>query len=741
MEELKGYIQHIIFTNPDNGYTVLILATDTEEITCVGSFNAVSEGEPIKITGERIIHKMYGEQIKVSSYEIITPTSKEAIVRYLGSGAVKGIGEALAKRIVDMFGEDSFRIIEEEPELLVRVKGISERKAREIAASVIERQDLRRVMLFLQEYGISNNLAIKIYNFYGEETYNVLEENPYRLAEDIDGVGFRTADEIAGRSNIHIDPEYRTRSGIMYVLSNSVADGHIYLPKEELILRSAELLGISDEDVELQIQNLSMERKIIVKLRDNETRIYAKRFYFMELDCARRLLDLDGLAMYDSGEISDTLRRIAAKSDIETDDIQLDAARNAILNCISIITGGPGTGKTTTINLILKYFEYENADVYLAAPTGRAAKRMTETTGYEASTIQRLLGFGKNADTVSGYGYERNEENPLEVDAVIVDEMSMVDLPLFNSLLRAIAPGTRLIMVGDVNQLPSVGPGCVLADVINSECFKTTKLEKIYRQAAQSDIIVNAHKINSGEVPDIKKRSSDFFFLERDDANVIMKHMIQLITEKLPPYVKAKPFDIQVLTPMRKGAMGCLALNPILQKYLNPPEDNKREVEHDGVIFREGDKVMQIKNNYQLEWEIRGKYGIAYDKGLGVFNGDMGYIASINTYSETIEVIYDENRRVEYTYALLEELELAYAVTIHKSQGSEYPAVLIPLLSGPRMLFNRNLLYTALTRARRSVVILGRKSVFEEMIGNTESRKRYSGLKDAIKEMCDSDIV
>lgn len=735
MEEQKGYIEHIIFSNEENGYTVFVLSTDTEEITCVGTLHAVNEGERLFVKGEMVSHPVYGEQLKITHYEVIEPTGAEAVLRYLSGGAIKGIGEALAKRIVDMFGEDSFRVMEEEPELLVSVKGISERKAQEIAACVLERRDLRRIMMFASTYGISNNLAVKIYARYGGEAVGVVEENPYRLAEDIEGIGFKTADDIAMKLGLAVDSDYRCACGVVYTLLEAVSDGHTYLPMEELIGKSADLLEIPPENVELMVQNLSMDRKIIIKTFDDEVRVYAKRYYFMELDVARKLIDMSGPAMYDDGTVESVLRMLAKRDDIDADDIQIAAAKAAILNGVSVITGGPGTGKTTTINLILKYFEYENADIFLAAPTGRAAKRMTETTGYESSTIQRLLGLGKNGTLVGGYAYDKNEENPLEADAVVVDEMSMVDLPLMNALLHALCPGTRLIMVGDVNQLPSVGPGCVLKDIIDSEMFPTCKLTKIYRQDAASDIILNAHMVNEGRVPDVKKKSNDFFFLERDDVNVVLKHMVQLITEKLPSYVDARPFDIQILTPMRKGPLGAVSLNPVLQKYLNPPAPSKKEKEVIGGIFREGDKVMQIRNNYQLEWEIRGNYGITYERGLGVFNGDVGVVGTINDYSQTMEVIFEENHVVEYPFSALDELELAYAVTIHKSQGSEYPAVLIPLLSGPKMLMNRNLLYTALTRAKKSVVILGKTSVFSQMVENADARKRYSSLADAIKEM------
>lgn len=735
MEELTGYIEHIIFSNSENGYTVFVLTTDTEEITCVGNLHAVSEGEHLRIKGERVTHQIYGEQIKIASYDIVEPTDEEAILKYLSQGAVKGVGAALAKRIVDMFGEDSLRVIEEEPELLVSVKGISNRKAQEIASCILEKRDLRRIMMFAATFGISNNLAIKIYSKYGAEAVSIIEENPYRLAEEIDGVGFKTADEIAMKLGLNIDSDYRCASGVIYTLGTAVADGHTYLPMDELIGRSAKLLEVPDDNIRLITENLSMDRKIIIRTVDDEVRVYSKRFYYMELDVARKLIDLSIPAMHDDGTVEAVLKMIAKREDIDTDEVQLEAAKNAILNGISVITGGPGTGKTTTINLILKYFEFENADIFLAAPTGRAAKRMTEATGYEASTIQRLLGLGKNGTLVGGFAYEKNEDNPLEADAIVIDEMSMVDLPLMNALLHAIVPGTRLIMVGDVNQLPSVGPGRVLKDIIESGKFYTSRLNRIYRQESESDIVTNAHLVNAGRMPDLKKKSNDFFFLEREDVNVILKHMVQLITEKLPPYVGANPFELQVLTPMRKGPLGAKTLNPILQKFLNPAADSKKEYTTADGVFREGDKVMQIKNNYQLEWEVCGNYGIAYDRGLGVFNGDVGVIQSINEYSETVEVLFEENHLVRYPYALLDELELAYAVTIHKSQGSEYPAIIIPLLSGPAMLMNRNLLYTAITRAKKSVVLLGKSEVFKQMVENKEAKSRYSGLKDALEEM------
>ena len=738
MEQIKGYIEHIIFSNHDNGYTVLELTTDTGEETCVGILHAVSEGESVILSGDYTNHPTYGRQFAFSSYEEVEATDEQSIRRYLSSGAVKGIGPALAGRIVDMFKEDTFRVMEEEPELLARIKGISLRKAQEIAAVVVEKHDLRRVMLFLQKFGISNNLAMKIYRQYGNGVYEIIEENPYQLAEDIDGVGFKIADGIAEIAGISPDSDVRIKSGIMYVLSGGLGEGHTYLPKDLLLKKCMEILEVDEDRIWLQAQNLSMERKIYIKQIDEDVRIYSGSFYQMELNCARMLRDLDVIIDADETRVRKQIKKIDDLEDSELEGLQFEAVVNAITHGISIITGGPGTGKTTTINRIIKYLEMQGEDFCLAAPTGRAAKRMREATGFEASTLQRLLGLGRGLEN-SSFSYDKNEDNPLETDTIIVDEMSMVDLPLFSALLKATMPGTRLIMVGDINQLPSVGPGSVLKDVIASGCFSVTKLEKIFRQAGESDIVVNAHKINAGQMPKLDNSSKDFFFLKRDDVNVIMKNMVQLIMEKLPKYVTAEVSDIQVLTPMRKGVMGVENLNPILQKYLNPPSAAKQEKEFGKTLFREGDKVMQIRNNYQLEWEVRGKFGMVVDKGLGIFNGDLGIINRIDFFSETVEVMYEDDHMVSYPFSGLDELELAYAVTIHKSQGSEYPAVIIPLLTGPRPLFNRNLLYTAVTRAKRCVTILGSEDTIRQMVENGNEMRRYTSLNECIKAICVED--
>ena len=756
METVKGYVDHIIYRNTDNGYTVLILIVEEEELTCVGTFSDIVEGENIEAKGEYTDHPTYGRQFKVVSYEEKAPEDELAIERYLGSGAIKGIGIALAARIVRRFKEDTFRIIEEEPERLAEIKGISERKAMEIAEQVNEKKDLRQAMIFLQQYGIHTNLAVKIYNTYGSEIYSILTENPYRLADDIDGVGFRTADEIATRVGIRTDSDFRIRSGILYALQLASGEGHTYLPLEELTQRASALLEVDPENIEPHYMNLAMDRKIIMQQNDGVTQIYATSFYYMEANSATMLKQLDISYEVGDEEIEARIHKIEKQTKMELDEHQVEAVKEAVRNGLLIITGGPGTGKTTTINTIIRYFESEGLDIFLAAPTGRAAKRMSETTGFEARTIHRMLeltggmvdetsagsgmtaaaraGTGSTGNGMGGAGihFERNETNPLETDVIIVDEMSMVDISLMYALLKAVAAGTRLILVGDTNQLPSVGPGSVLKDIIDSEQFHTVKLTKIFRQASTSDIIVNAHKINRGERISLDNQSRDFFFLKRYDADKIINVMLQLIKQKLPKYVDAGEYDIQVLTPMRKGLLGVERLNQILQMYLNPPDKKKREKEYGSMVFREGDKVMQVKNNYQMEWEIRTKHGLCIDKGTGIFNGDTGIIEEINDFAETMTISFDEGKMVEYSFKNLEELELAYAVTIHKSQGSEYPAVVIPLLTGPRMLMNRNLLYTAVTRAKKCVTIVGDENTFDMMVENNSEQKRYSGLKNQL---------
>lgn len=741
-ETVTGYIDHIIFRNEENGYTVMVMkgVEDIEELTCVGTFPTVTQGATIEAVGTYIQHPVYGKQLQVSSFVEKMPEDSLAMERYLGSGAIKGIGAALAGRIVRHFGEETLRIVEEEPERLAEVKGISEKKAREIAQQVTEKADMRRAMIFLQKYGISLNLGAKIYQKYGQSLYGVLQENPYRLAEDISGVGFKIADEIAARIGIHTDSDYRIRSGMLYALLQATGEGHTYLPKEELFERAASLLEVSPAYMEKHLMDMALERKLILKEREGETIVYPSQFYYLELNTARMLLELNIRCPEDEALMKRRIAQIEKETGTTLDEMQKKAVMEAAGNGLFILTGGPGTGKTTTINAIIRYFEGEGAELRLAAPTGRAAKRMTEATGYEAQTIHRLLELSGMPDEEregQAIHFERNAQNPLEVDVIIIDEMSMVDISLMHSLLLAVTAGTRLILVGDENQLPSVGPGNVLRDMIRSKRFPVVELTRIFRQASESDIVVNAHKINKGEPVILDNKSRDFFFLKRYDADVIIRVLIALIQEKLPRYVQAKPFEIQVLTPMRKGLLGVERLNEILQRYLNPPGPQKKEKEIGKRLFREGDKVMQVKNNYQLEWEVLGKYRIPVEKGVGVFNGDTGILKEINEFAETAEVEFEDGRTAQYAFKQLEELELAYAVTIHKSQGSEYPAVLLPLLSGPQMLLNRNLLYTAVTRARKCVTVVGSEETFQEMIRNEKQQKRYSSLDMQIQVMAE----
>ena len=717
MEKVTGYVGHIVFRNAENGYTVFHLENDDGEVTCVGNFNYITEGELLEITGEYVTHSVYGNQLKVMSHVVKEPEDLVSIERYLGSGAVKGIGAALAGRIVRKFKEDTFRIIEEEPERLAEIKGISERKAREISSQLEDKKDLRKAMIYLQKYGISAKLAAKIYNHYGMR------------------------DEIAARIGIHKDSDYRIKSGLFYTLQQAVGEGHIYLPQEELLRRARTLLEVEIDDIEKHVMDLCIEKKVVMKecvnenKNENEIRIYPAHYYYMELNTAKMLHDLNINCDMPEEMMERRLCKVERAEEIKLDPKQHTAVIESIKHGLLVLTGGPGTGKTTTINTMIRFFESEGMSILLAAPTGRATKRMTEATGYEAQTIHRLLEVNVNPEEAENSGgFLRNRQNPLEADVIIIDEMSMVDLTLMHALLSAVIPGTRLILVGDVDQLPSVGPGSVLKDIIASHRFPVVTLTRIFRQAGESDIIVNAHKINAGEpvIPDNKSR--DFFFLRRQDADTIIGIVIMLIQKKLPKYVGADQNEIQVMTPTRKGLLGVERLNEILQKYLNPEEPKKAQREINGRLFREGDKVMQIKNNYQIEWEVSTKFGLTVDKGTGVFNGDMGVITEINEYTETIEVEFDESRKVKYGFDMTEELELAYAITVHKSQGSEYPAVIIPLLPGPKLLYNRNLLYTAVTRAKKCLTIVGSEAVFQEMIQNKNEQARYTSLAERIQE-------
>ena len=751
--QIKGYVEKIIYTNSDNGHTILDVSLTSDEIkrlqaecpdyaddideemVCVGTLHLINAGEYVVFNGDFTVHQTYGLQFKVTSYEESRPEDMDSIERYLGSGAIKGVGPALAARIVRHFKMDTFHVIEETPEELSQVKGISNRMAMEIADQVAEKKGMRNAMLFLGKLGIGMNLAVKIYKEYGEKVYEIIENNPYKLADDMEGVGFKIADEIARNSGMELDSPFRIKSGILYALSAAVSAGHTYYPMDALIEEAGRLLGVFIAKPEEILTDLMIDRKVMVRDVDGIKAVYLYSVYHTELAIAHRLFALKFEDMPDEKAFDKDLHSIEKEENITLESMQREAVRASAGSGIVVITGGPGTGKTTTINTIIRYFERKGMDIMLAAPTGRAAKRMTEATGHEAQTIHRMLELsGILSDEISNASFERNETNPLETDVVIIDEMSMVDIFLMNSLLKAIADGTRLILVGDANQLPSVGPGNVLKDIIASGCFNTVRLAKIFRQEEAGDIVVNAHKINEGELFEIGPSSRDFPFIRRTDANAIINALVTLVKVKLPAYTDCSPNDVQVLTPTRKGSLGVERLNTVLQQYLNPPSNSKVEKEIGSIIFREGDKVMQIKNNYKIPWEVRGRNGIPIETGMGVFNGDMGIVDNINLYLSEMTVRFDDERYVTYTFKETDELEHAYAVTVHKSQGSEYPAVVLPLLDGPRMLMNRNILYTAVTRARKCICIVGSEQTFYNMISNENEQKRFSSLDIRIKE-------
>ena len=740
-ETINGFVEKVVYRNAENGYTVVNISVEGDDVVCTGYFSDITEGDQIIAEGSFVEHKQYGIQFTVASYEIKEPETSVAMEKYLGSGIIKGVGPALSAKIVKKFGDETFNIIEREPERLAEIKGITEKKAIEIGSQFEEKKEFRNAMIFLNQYGVSNALAMKIYKEYGIKVMKIVRENPYRLADDIAGVGFKTADEIALRMGFSPESSMRMKAGISFALSMAASNGHTYLLYEDLYEESKRLLGISEAEFENDIYELTIERKIVLKEVKGERRVYNNNLYYMELTVARKLLDLNAKSENNYKVMEAKVKEVEAKTGIKLGDLQRKAVYEAVESGLVIITGGPGTGKTTTINAIIKLFEMQNMEILLAAPTGRAAKRMTETTGMEAQTIHRLLELNGNPEEGGSMRFERNELNPLEADVIIIDEMSMVDIYLMYSLLKAVTVGTRLILVGDVNQLPSVGPGKVLKDIIGSEKFNVVRLSEIFRQAAESDIITNAHKINAGQSIRLDNKSKDFFMLSMNSSLQIQRALVSLIAEKLPPYVDATKYDIQVLTPSRKGELGVENLNKILQQYINPPAPNKREKQWGEVIFRENDKVMQIKNDYQMEWKIVTKKGLTIKEGSGVFNGDCGIIREINEFAGPVTVEFDEGKIVEYTGATLEELELAYAITIHKSQGSEYPAVIIPLLNAPRPLLNRNLLYTAVTRARKCVTIVGSENSVNEMIQNESEMKRNSGLVDSIIEMEEADNV
>lgn len=773
----EGYVEKVIYKNEDNGYAVFAVEGEDGEDIFVGNLHGVAEGIYVSAEGEYVEHPTYDLQFKFTSCEIKMPDDILSVEKYLGSGIIKGVGEALAKRIVKKFKMDSLRIIEEEPERLAEIKGISERKAREIAISYNEKKDMQDALMFLTGLSIPVNLAVRIYNEYGDEVYDIVRTNPYRIAEDIAGVGFRTADEIADRLGIGRDSDFRIRAAVMYALLGANRLGHMYLPQKMLVDKTYSLLMNEympyDPELEMSICNqileLSVAGKIIIKeirntahesfddqLSDDEVyeedldaessdavvnAIYAASNYYTELNSARLLNELNIDFSKAKLKIDKVVQSVEKDEQMELADSQKAAIRNAVDHGVAVITGGPGTGKTTIINVLIKIYESFRMKIVLAAPTGRAAKRITEATGYAAQTIHRLLELtgGVEGEETAAYTFARNEGNPLEADVIIIDEMSMVDSGIFYSLLKAVMPGTRLVLVGDSNQLPSVGPGNVLKDIIASDVFSVSVLDRIYRQGEDSDIIGNAHKINDGVHIEIKNKSNDFFFVPRNGYNDIIAELKVLLTRQLPKYFKVDSTDIQVLTPMRKYDLGVENLNRQLQEVLNPENAGKPEHDRGDVIFRQGDKVMQVKNNYKQEWKIMDPAGrYAVEEGVGVFNGDIGFVTSVDDFDQKLVVEFDDGRVTEYPYSQLDELEHAFAITIHKSQGSEYPVVVIPLLRCPPKLLNRNLLYTAVTRAKLSVVVVGNIGLINHMIDNEDEQKRYTSFADRLMEIAET---
>lgn len=735
---LTGSVEDVIFQNKENGYAVFNLETEKEEIICVGIVPHIHAGETLNITGVWTVHPTYGKQLQVNTFEKAIPTTEEGIEKYLASGVIKGIGPKTAKKIVKKFGDATFYVIEQKPDRLAEINGITYEKAMFVHTVFQEQYELRQAMIFLQKYDISPLYAMKIYKKYKDRLYDIVKTNPYRLADDIFGIGFKMADRLAASTGISLDSPHRMKSGIKYILNQGAFDGHVYLPKEQVIQKTAELLEIDSLAIENGIRELQIENEVWQEKINGVDSVYLNSFYYAEMAVAKKLLELsEAFEASNEANIDKDITAIEKDNGISLAESQRQAVREAMTNGVLIITGGPGTGKTTTINTIIQILQAEKNDVVLAAPTGRAAKRMTEATKMEAQTIHRLLGINFIGEDSRRQTFDRNEDNPIDADVIIIDETSMVDIALMNSFLKAVSFGTRLILVGDVDQLPSVGAGNVLRDMIKSEKLKVVRLDKIFRQAQESAIIMNAHRINQGEEPILNKKEKDFFFLKRFTVEEAVAAIVELVTKRLPAFTKCDPIqEMQILTPMKKSPVGVINLNAVLQQALNPPAKEKKEKEFRTTLFRQGDKVMQIKNNYNIAWKIYNAMGKRTEEGVGVFNGDEGIITEIDDINETMTVTFDDNKCVAYDYSQLDELELAYAITIHKSQGSEYPVVIIPIHSGPPMLMSRNLLYTAVTRAKKLVVIVGLTETISRMIANKREINRYSSLSQRI---CDLD--
>lgn len=732
MVEIEGVVEHIVYRNDENGYTVAKVKHGKDLTPIVGFMPFLAEGQRVRVQGEWTLHQSFGQQIKVESCTEIMPASIDGVEKYLASGLLPGIGPVTAKKIVEKFGMDSLDIIEMNPEKLTQIEGIGEKKALAIAEAFKDQRELKEVMVFLQGYGISPTYGVKIFKKYGQQTISIVKENPYKLCDEITGIGFKTADRVARNIGIDLASPYRIMSGIKYVLTGCISNGHVYLPKLTLLDECAKILNVQGDLIEEALISLITSKQVVVEEINGDVAVYLGVLFFSELNVAKRLIELSLQSININTEaIEGEIDEYEKENNIRFAPEQRQAITEGVSNGVCIITGGPGTGKTTIIKCIIKIFEKRGMDIVLGAPTGRAAKRITETTGYEAKTIHRLLQM-EFLPGDDGPGFSKDEYDPIETDTIIIDEASMIDIILMNSLMKAISSGTRLILVGDVDQLPSVGPGNVLRDTIESKAVSVVKLNKIFRQSDESLITLNAHKINNGEVPVLNDREKDFFFIQKGNSGELVQEILNLIENRLPSFKDGfDPIrDIQLLSPMRKGETGVYNLNNKLQHILNPPSQDKAEKKFKDYLLRDGDKVMQIKNNYNIHWESISGKGEA--TGSGVFNGDIGYIEYIDIEEQKVSVIFDDDKRVIYDFPNLDELELAYAITIHKSQGSEFPVIVIPVSYGPPMLMTRNLIYTAVTRAKQLVVLVGMRPALSNMISNNTIAERFTGLKSRI---------
>ena len=740
MEILDGLVEAVIFKSEDTGYVVAKITVNKEVNTIVGTMPLIKEGQQIEVKGEWIKHKQFGRQFNVEEYKEVLPTSTKEIEKYLSTGIIHGIGPVTAKKIVKAFGEETLNILDNNIERLKEVEGIGKKKYNIIYQSYLETRELKDIIMFFQKHGVTINQCLKIYKKFGGDAQNIVSENPYILSDEISGIGFLTSDRIAKSLGIEPISDFRIQSGIKYVLNSFSGLGNTYMPKDKLINEAQRVLSVDKELIEVNIYNSVLEGKIKIEKINEIEAVYSLPYYFCELGVTNKIitLSIENFQTINS-DITFEISSFERKNNIVFADSQKEAILGAFENGIEIITGGPGTGKTTIIKCIIEIYENNGMKVLLAAPTGRAAKRMTESTGREAKTIHRLLEMGVSDNENSFFG--RGEGEPLEGDVIIVDEASMIDIMLMNSLLKAIKLGTRLIIVGDADQLPSVGPGNVLRDLIDSEFIKVVRLKDIFRQGKESMIITNAHRINNGELPYLNKKGGDFFFDNRESNEEILETILDLVNRRLPLFNSKwnKIRDFQVLSPTRKGILGVDNLNNELQSILNPPSKDKKERKFKDSVFREGDKVMQAKNNYSLKWNRINGYGD--NEGVGIFNGDMGFIESISEENRTVTVVFDDERRIVYDNLYVEELELAYAITIHKSQGSEFKVIITPAFMGSAFLMNRNILYTGITRAKELVVVVGNQRALKYMVDNTNSMERYSSLKERILDIISDDKI